>query len=54
MRWLLRVPGEAMLSLMSSALGTHGHVSEAEGHRARGGSRALPHREAGLEPLDTW
>jgi hypothetical protein len=26
----------------------------AEGHWARGGSGALPHQEAGLEPLDTW
>jgi hypothetical protein len=49
---LLRVPSEAMMSLMSNALGTHEHVSEAEGHRVCGGSRALPHRKAGLDPLD--
>jgi hypothetical protein len=42
------------MSLMSSALGTHRHASEAESHRARGNARALPHREAGLEPHDTW
>jgi hypothetical protein len=54
MRCLLRVPGEAMISLMLGALGMHGHTSEAKGHRARGGSRALPHREAGPEPQDMW
>jgi hypothetical protein len=42
-------PGEAMMSLMSGALGTYGHVSEAESHGAHGDARALPHREAGLE-----
>jgi hypothetical protein len=26
----------------------------AESYWARGGSRALPHQEAGLEPYDTW
>jgi hypothetical protein len=26
----------------------------AKSHWARGGSRALPHQEAGLEPYDTW
>jgi hypothetical protein len=51
---LLHVPGEAMMSLMSGALGMHRHASEAEGHRARGGSRALPHQEAGPEPQDMW
>jgi hypothetical protein len=51
---LLRVPSEAMMSLMSNALGTHEHVSEAEGHRVCGGSRALPHRKAGLDPLYMW
>jgi hypothetical protein len=54
MRCLLRVPGEAMMSLMSGTLGMLGHASEAEGHRARGGARALPHREGGLKPQDTW
>jgi hypothetical protein len=51
---LLRVPSEVMMSLMSNALGTHEHVSEAEGHRVCGGSRALPHRKAGLDPLYMW
>jgi hypothetical protein len=50
---LHRVPGEAMMSQMSGVLGTHGHAPEAEGHRARGGSRVLPHQEVGLEPHDT-
>jgi hypothetical protein len=54
MCYLLHVSGEAMMSLMSSIMGMHGHALEAEGHRALGGSRALPHREAGLEPQDTW
>jgi hypothetical protein len=54
MRCLLRVPGEAMMSLMSGALGTHGHVSEAESHGARGDAKALPYREAGLELRDMW
>jgi hypothetical protein len=54
MRCLLRVPGEAMMSLISGALGTHGHASEAESHGARGDAKALPHREAGLELWDTW
>jgi hypothetical protein len=31
MRYLLRVPGEIMMSLMSGALGTCGHASEAGG-----------------------
>jgi hypothetical protein len=51
---LLHVSGEAMMSLMSGVMGMHGHVLEAEGHRALGGSRALLHREKGLEPRDTW
>jgi hypothetical protein len=42
------------MSLMSGALGTHGHTSEAKSHGARGDARALPHQEAGLEPQDTW
>jgi hypothetical protein len=42
------------MSLMPGVFETHGHISEVEGHMARGGSRALPHREAGLEPLDMW
>jgi hypothetical protein len=33
MRCLLRVPGEAMMSLMSVTMGMHVHVSEAEDHR---------------------
>jgi hypothetical protein len=87
MRCLLRVSGEAMMSLMSGVLGMHGHASEAESHgarddaraprtgrrvwsrethgdtralpyrvtgpAARGDSKALMHREAGLEPWDT-
>jgi hypothetical protein len=53
MHCLLRVPGEAMMSLVSGALGMHGHASEAERHGTRGDARALPHREAGLEPWDT-
>jgi hypothetical protein len=48
------VSGEAMISLMLGALGMHGHASEAKGHRARGGSRALPHKEAAPEPQDMW
>jgi hypothetical protein len=51
---MLHVPGEAMISLMSGALGMHKHASEAQSHRARGDARALPHREAGLEMWDTW
>jgi hypothetical protein len=47
---LLHVSSEAMMILMSGALGTHGHASKVEGHKACGGSRALPHQEAGLEP----
>jgi hypothetical protein len=39
---------------MSGALGTHGLISEAESHEARGDTRPLPHLEAGLEPKDTW
>jgi hypothetical protein len=54
MHCLHRVLGEAMMRLMSDILGTHGHAPEAEGHRARGGSRVLLHQEAGLEPQDTW
>jgi hypothetical protein len=50
MRYLLHMPSEAMMSLMSSTLGTHEHTSEAESHRACGDARALPHREVGLEP----
>jgi hypothetical protein len=46
---LLRVPGEAMTSLMSSALGMRRLASEAKSHGARGDARILPHREAGLE-----
>jgi hypothetical protein len=42
------------MNLMSDVLGMHGHASKAEGHRAHGGSKALPHREAGLEPQNTW
>jgi hypothetical protein len=42
------------MSLMSGALGTYGHASEAESHGARGDARALPHWEAGLEPWNTW
>jgi hypothetical protein len=42
------------MSLMSGALGTHRHALEAETHGARGDAKALPHREAGLEPWDTW
>jgi hypothetical protein len=38
----------------SGALGTHGHASEAESHGAHGDVRALPHREVGLGPQDTW
>jgi hypothetical protein len=53
-RCLLQVPGEPIMSLMSGALGMHGHASEAESHRARGDDRALLHREAGLETQDTW
>jgi hypothetical protein len=53
MRYLHRVPDQAMMSLMSGVLGAHGHAPGAEGHRARGGSRALPHQEAGLEPQYT-
>jgi hypothetical protein len=41
------------MSLMSGVLGSHGHTLGAEGHRARGGFRALPHQEKGLEPQDT-
>jgi hypothetical protein len=44
------VLGEAMISLMSGAFGTHEHASEAESHGARGDDKALPHREVGLEP----
>jgi hypothetical protein len=47
---MLRVLGEATISLMSGALGMHGHASEAESHGAPGDARALPHQEAGLEP----
>jgi hypothetical protein len=54
MRCLLRVPGEAMMSLMSGAMGMHGHASEAESHGARGDAGALSHREVGLEPQDVW
>jgi hypothetical protein len=32
----------------------HGHASEAESHGTLGDARALPHREAGVEPQDTW
>jgi hypothetical protein len=42
------------MSVMSGVLGMHGHASEAESHGARGDTRALPHREVGLEPQDTW
>jgi hypothetical protein len=54
MRCLHCLPGEAMMSLMAGALGTHGHASGAESHSARSGSRALMHREVGLELYDTW
>jgi hypothetical protein len=54
MRCLLRVHSEAMMSLMLGALGTHEHASGAEGHRTRGTFKALPYREVGLEPQDTW
>jgi hypothetical protein len=54
MRCLHRVPSEAMMSLMSSILGMNGHAPKAEGHRACGGSRALPYQEVGLEPQDMW
>jgi hypothetical protein len=47
---LLRVPSEAMMSLMSGTLGTRGLASEAESHEARGDARPLPHREVSLEP----
>jgi hypothetical protein len=30
------------------------HLKKAESHGARGDARDLPHREAGLEPWDTW
>jgi hypothetical protein len=46
--------GPGMMSLMSGTLGMHRHASEAEGHRARGSSKALLHRKVGLEPQDTW
>jgi hypothetical protein len=52
-RCLLHVPGEPIMSLMSGALGMHGHASEAESHGACGDDRALLHREAGLELQDT-
>jgi hypothetical protein len=42
------------MSLMSGALGMHGHASEAESHVAHGDVRALSHREVGIEPHDTW
>jgi hypothetical protein len=51
MRYLLHVPGETMMSLMSGALGMQGHASEAE---TRGDARTLPHRKAGLEQRNTW
>jgi hypothetical protein len=51
---MLCVSGEAIMSLMSCALGMHGHASEAESHGACGEARALPHREKSLEPQDTW
>jgi hypothetical protein len=54
MRCLLRVRGEAMIRLMLDALGMHEHTSEAESQMACGDTRALPHREAGLEPQDMW
>jgi hypothetical protein len=41
------------MSLMSGALRTHEHASEAKTHGVRGDARALPHREAGLKPQDT-
>jgi hypothetical protein len=41
------------MSLMSGALGTHEHASEAKTHGVRDDARALPHREAGLKPQDT-
>jgi hypothetical protein len=44
----------AMMSLMSGAMGMHGHASEAESHGACGDAGALSHREAGLEPQDVW
>jgi hypothetical protein len=53
MRCLHCVSGEAMMSLMVGVLGTHGHASGAESQSARGGSKALPHWEAGLELQDT-
>jgi hypothetical protein len=37
------------MSVMSGVLGMHGHASDAESHGARGDTRALPHREVGLE-----
>jgi hypothetical protein len=46
---LLHVPGEAMMSLTSGALETHGHASEGESHETRGDAGALPHWEVGLE-----
>jgi hypothetical protein len=54
MRSLVYVPDEAMMSLMSSALGMHGYASKADCHGARGDVRALQHREEGLEPRDMW
>jgi hypothetical protein len=54
MRCLHRVPSEAMMSLISSILGSHGHAPRVEGHKAHGGSRVLLHQEAGLELHDTW
>jgi hypothetical protein len=54
MRCLPRVPGEAMMSLMSGTWGMHGHASEAECHEARGDVRALLHREASLGLQVTW
>jgi hypothetical protein len=38
-----RVPGEAMVDLMSDVLGTHRYTPGAKNYWARGGSRALPH-----------
>jgi hypothetical protein len=53
-RCLLCMPREAMMSLMSGAIRTHGHTSEAERHGAHDDARALLHREVGLEPQGTW
>jgi hypothetical protein len=63
MRYLFRVPDEAMISLMSDALGTHGHVATTEpshtrrrvwNRRTRDDTGALPYRVVGPVPRGTW